>query len=656
MYRSYHICTDLLAHPGTSDSTFQISMLIGADFYWDIVEDHVIRGNGPTAVKSKTGYLSSGPVHAQNSDATEHVFNIMASRPPTDVLERFWTLESMGISQTSDDTDKTDYFNEYQLSSIVYQDGSYTAKLPWKRDHAELPSNYDVATKRTRNLIRRLQGEPPLLVKYDEIITEQERRGFIEKVDSDTPTTGQVHYIPHRPVNKDSTTTPIRIVNDCSSRKSPNLPSLNDCLDSTPPALNDITSILMRFRIHSYAATIDIEKAFLHIGLDEKDRDITCFLWPSDINNPDSPLSTYRFKSVLFGAICSPFILSATLLKHLDNNKHVPAAEIIKRDIYVDNVLSSFENESDLLKYFTESRSLMSNAGMNLRAWTSNSEELRTQADLDGALDSDVNVRILGLRWDPTKDEMSFAERNIPMLDVVTKRTILRYSSQIYDPLGLLSPVTVRAKILLQELWTDKYDWDTPLPDHICETRNQLAWSFNKVTETKFARQYLPSTSHGSETSLHAFVDASVKSYGAAAYLCDQTQARLVMAKNRVAPLKSLTLLQLELMAALAGARLSSHILETLPTLTVTFWSDSQIVLHCLTTTKALKRFVRSRVEEIKQLTNRLPWRYCVTDDNPADLLTRGISAQAYLGNQLWDAGPAWLPNREKRPTWEFSQ
>ena len=100
----------------------------------------------------------------------------------------------------------------------------------------------------------------------------------------------------------------------------------------------------------------------------------------------------------------------------------------------------------------------------------------------------------------------------------------------------------------------------------------------------------------------------------------------------------------------------TTFVTYTLPTLNVTFWSDSEIVLHWLTTTKALKRFVRSRVEEIKQLTNRLPWRYCPTDDNPADLLTRGISAQAYLGNQIWDAGPAWLPNREKCPNWEFSQ
>lgn len=155
-------------------------------------------------------------------------------------------------------------------------------------------------------------------MKYDKIITEQERCGFKEEVRSNTPTTGQVHYIPHRPLQKDSTTTPIRIVYDCSSRKSPNLPSLNDCLESTPPALNDLSSILMRFRIHSYAATTDTEKAILHIGLDEKDRDVTRFLWPSDISSPDSPLSTYRFKSVLFGSTCSSIILSATLLKHLE--------------------------------------------------------------------------------------------------------------------------------------------------------------------------------------------------------------------------------------------------------------------------------------------------------------------------------------------------
>jgi hypothetical protein len=120
---------------------------------------------------------------------------------------------------------------------------------------------------------------------------------FIEKVDSDTPPTGQVHYIPHHPVKKESATTPIRIVYDCSCRKSQNSPSLNDCLESTPPILNDLASILVRFRIHSYAATTDIEKAFLHIGLDERDRDSTRFLWSSDISNPVNYLRTVSNRS-----------------------------------------------------------------------------------------------------------------------------------------------------------------------------------------------------------------------------------------------------------------------------------------------------------------------------------------------------------------------
>ena len=160
---------------------------------------------------------------------------------------------------------------------------------------------------------------------------------------------------------------------------------------------------------------------------------------------------------------------------------------------------------------------------MNLRSWNSNSEALQTQAAVDAVLDSDVIVKILGMRWNPAKDEVSFAERNIPILEVVSKRTILRDSSQIYDPLGLLSTGTVSAKILIQKLWKNKYNWDTPLPNVICETSNQLAATLNKVTKLKFARQFLTSTKCDSKASLPIFVDASVNSYGAAAYLCNQS-------------------------------------------------------------------------------------------------------------------------------------
>ncbi|XP_060591843.1 uncharacterized protein LOC132746638 [Ruditapes philippinarum] len=133
---------------------------------------------------------------------------------------------------------------------------------------------------------------------------EQENRGFIERVD-ESSRAKRVHYIPHHGVEKNSTTTPIRIVYDCSCRQSERSPSLNDCLESTPPELNDLTTLLLRFRLGRYAVSTDIEKAFLHVGLHEDDRDATRFLWLSDPTDHKSQLVTYRFRVVLFGATCS---------------------------------------------------------------------------------------------------------------------------------------------------------------------------------------------------------------------------------------------------------------------------------------------------------------------------------------------------------------
>ncbi|XP_052224051.1 uncharacterized protein LOC127839707 [Dreissena polymorpha] len=334
-----------LAHPVTGDTLFHISLLVGADHYWDMVEDHVVRGNGPTAVKSKIGYLLSGPMPSTSYvPADKHILNVLASRAPEDsILERFWSLESMCISPCEPDRKSVEYLKQYQETSIEYDNGRYHAKLPWKQDHPALQTNHNITLKRTVGTIQRLRNEPEVLRAYGDIIAEQERRGFIERVPLGQESAEQVHYIPHHPVKKESSTTSIRIVYDCSCRQSRDSPSLNECLQSTPPELNELTSILVRFRLNRYAVSTDIERAFLHVGLPEKDRDMTRFFWLENPLDPDSRLVTYRFKVVLFGATCSPFILNATLLKHLRKNMNVNAAHVIERDLYVDNVISSFK-------------------------------------------------------------------------------------------------------------------------------------------------------------------------------------------------------------------------------------------------------------------------------------------------------------------------
>jgi len=121
-----------------------------------------------------------------------------------------------------------------------------------------------------------LKQTPNLLKMYGDIIADQERCGFIEKVP--TCYSDNVHYIPHHTVQRDSTTIPIRIVYDCSCHQSPQYPSLNDRLVVGPPFQNDIWAILLRFRCHKIGLSTNMEKAFLHASLDKYDRDCTRFL------------------------------------------------------------------------------------------------------------------------------------------------------------------------------------------------------------------------------------------------------------------------------------------------------------------------------------------------------------------------------------------
>ena len=125
------------------------------------------------------------------------------------------------------------------------------------------------------------------------------------------------HYISHHGVHKDSVTTPLRIVYDCSSHEAKHLASLNNGLETGPPFLQQLPAILLCFRTHKFGFSADIEKAFLHVQLHHKDRDFTRFLWPSDPSNPDSPLQTYCFRVVPFGSASSPFMLYAALHCHL---------------------------------------------------------------------------------------------------------------------------------------------------------------------------------------------------------------------------------------------------------------------------------------------------------------------------------------------------
>ena len=145
-------------------------------------------------------------------------------------LERFLKVKSFGIEKMKPEQPHDNYLKMYQSTYITFKIGKYYAKLSWRDNHPTLPTNEEVAKRRTR--------DSALLQVYGDIISEHERRGFLEKIPECDQPESKIHYIPHHPVRKESAITPIRIVYDYSCRSLPDNPSQNDCLLSTPPNLH----------------------------------------------------------------------------------------------------------------------------------------------------------------------------------------------------------------------------------------------------------------------------------------------------------------------------------------------------------------------------------------------------------------------------------
>ena len=272
------------------------------------------------------------------------------------------------------------------------------------------------------------------------------------------------------------------------------------------------------------------------------------------------------------------------------------------------------------------------------------------------SLDGEPGVKTLGVSWKPNTDTINF-DVKLNEKEPYTKRVILSNISRIFDPLGLASVVTIKARIALQEIWKmKKFESDDLLPKEMQLTWRKLFTEIKDLKTVQFPRCLQPPSAFGSPE-LHVFADASILANGAAAYLVWSSssgrEVRIVSAKGRVAPLRQTTIPRLELMAALLATRLAKTIYDEfkIKPSKVTLWSVSMIVLAWLRSESILlKSFVGVRVAEIQASWEPTVWRYVPTNLNPADDLCRGISVHEMNGR--WMNGPSFLrKNSDECPT-----
>ena len=662
----------------------EISILVGADQFYDIVLGEVRRGDyGPAAISSKLGWMACGPLSLaddtklsnMDNSLTTHV-SILHCDSLSKELHKFWDLEHIGIAGKEE-------IPPFLSLPIKMADGRYETPLPWKDDKEtlKLPTNFGVASRRLRTTLRHLKSQPDLVDKYQEIIEDQLEQGVLETVPENS-SEETVHYLPHSPVIRPTAeSTKIRIVLDASSKQQ-GRPSLNDCLQTGTNDLPHVASLVCGFRFSPIAILADIEKAFLQISIPPGDRDVLRILWVNDPKKIDQKMIVYRYTRLVFGLTASPAVLNSVLDFHISKLSETDPVVFSKLNghLYVDNLVTGCNSLDEAKHLNSVTKSSFQEANFNMRQWKSNSSEFKqfvqsvngddvcdkripgsqeesiANEQLNPNLNS-VNEKVLGVEWDATIDEFVFDLRRLSCNDCQepTKRTVLCTIASVYDPLGILSPIMVQAKLLFQKLCNTLH-WDESLQGVDLQCWKDWISKISSVN-LRIPRRIHVSDDETVKIQLHGFSDASAVAYAAVIYLritshrsgLTFTESFLLASKSRVVPLsKTLSIPRLELLGALLLARLVNFFMPIISKhcqlQSNHLWTDSRNVLCWIHgTDKVWKVFVENRICEIRTLTQTMKWHHIAGKDNPADLPSRGMSPDKLGSCSWWWKGPRWL-------------
>ncbi|GFT12239.1 integrase catalytic domain-containing protein [Trichonephila clavipes] len=326
------------------------------------------------------------------------------------------------------------------------------------------------------------------------------------------------------------------------------------------------------------------------------------------------PVQTYKLNTATYGTTCAPYLATRTIQQLArDEGEHYPlAASVTIRDICMDDILTGSSDFQGFQKLQLELISLFKKAG---------------------------------IIWSPQLDYFSF-ETVVNCRELYTKREVLSIIARLFDPLGFFGPILTKAKLILQKLWVLKLEWDEPLSNPIAKEWNDFVSTLPVIQNIHVPRLIIGK----GRIIIHGFADASTAAYGAVLYAqsisVEDVSTRLLCGKSRVAPVKPITIPRLELCACVLLSQFLEKVLHslTLPIQQIMLWTDSNIVLARIQRSpEQLKMFIGNRIKIIQRLTQNCQWNHVSFNENPADLISRGLNASDISSKQLWWHGPDFL-------------
>lgn len=633
----------------------EIDILCGVSLFYDILLSRQIKLDKNLFLQStKLGWIIAGEI---NSFFTNNkVFSCLSVEEEINKnLVRFWEIEECDSVAKLDDVCES----HFKANHSRRADGRFIVKIPFTENKNQLGNSKQNALRCFEFLERRLLKNRRLKQQYDDFMFEYEKLGHMtlltDNIHELSDDGAEAYYLSHHAVIKASSlTTRLRVVFNGSARTDSGL-SLNDIQYTGPTIQNDLLTILLNFRKPAFVLNADISKMYRQVIVDSTDRRYQRIFWRSE---QTEKLKCYELNVVTYGLASSPFLATRCLLQlAIENEREYPlASNAIKNCFYIDDLLTGSDSESELLQVQTDISKILSSAGFELRKYLSNRPELFTRFDINTSLDASIlklgeneNNKTLGVYWNAYYDTIEYQVQKFSDFSSITKRSILSIIGQIFDILGLLGPIIIRAKIILQTVWKNKLSWDEEISGILREKWISFCTDLMHINQIKIPRHVF--CKNPTYVELHTFSDSSEASYGACAYIRCQLNdtefsCRLISAKSKVAPLRPVTLPRLELTGAVLACRLAEKVKTSL---TFNFnrcfyWSDSTITLSWIKASPdRWKKFVANRVGVIQNKSNIEDWFHVKSQDNPADLISRGISAESLINNVFWFEGPHWL-------------
>lgn len=655
----------------------QPKMLIGQD-YWELItpiRTSSTTRRAPVASLTRLGWVIHGRVGANVKKAQVFTMNHinMERNDPTsednlhELVKSSFSIDGLGV---------TNYQRKNRLDQRAEDILSKTARrickgwevgLMWKCDRIQLPNNQECALKRLQLLERKMDRNPVYAKRYCEQMEHLLVSKYCHKVTKSEMKTPQKWYLPHFGTTSASKPEKIRIVFDASAKSDGT--SLNDNLLVGPDLVRSLIGVLFRFRDRNIAFTGDIKEMFLRIKIRKEDQWAQRFLW-RDMNRIKDP-DEYIMSSMTFGLSSSPCAATYVMNRNANEfeNEYPQAVQAIRNKHYVDDYLDSVDTVDEAIARIKQVAHVHQQGGFEIRGWVSNSPGLmkhlygdeKSPEILESIKNPQYVKKILGIKWRPVSDKISLNINSKGMLQSIninspTKRKVLKTIMSIYDPIGVLMPLIMRSRILMQNICRCKIDWDEKLEKENVDQWIKWTDDLEEAESYQVPRAHFEGPSRPKSIELHVYSDASEKGYSAVAYFRGiyengKIVLSFVAGKARVAPLKPVSIPRLELQGALIACRLRKTIsVEYESEIEKTFmWTDSRTVLSWIRTDPLkYQTFVANRLGEIDELSQREEWRWVPSQQNPADTATR---SSGNIINQLnkWTQGPEYLRLEESQ-------